>query len=170
MPMTPNGKTDLRALPEAKIERNMSEAAANDIERAFCKIFGEILQLEQVGATEDFFSLGGTSLLVTRVMIEAEKAGYRVTFQDVFSRPTPRMLAALFTDENSDSEQLTHDEIRDYDYTKLQALLDANTLESFKSGTQQPLGYTAHRRDGLSRHSHTPRVFRELQRQSLLLT
>ncbi|MBQ4419646.1 MAG: amino acid adenylation domain-containing protein, partial [Synergistaceae bacterium] len=140
MPMTPNGKTDLRALPEAKIERNTAEAAANDVERAFCKIFGEILQLEQVGATEDFFSLGGTSLLVTRVMIEAEKAGYRVTFQDVFSRPTPRMLAALFTDENSGSEQLTHDEIRDYDYTKLQALLDANTLESFKSGTQQPLG------------------------------
>ena len=154
MPMTPNGKTDLRALPEAVIERSVSESAANDAERAFCKIFGEILQLEQVGAT-----LGGTSLLVTRVMIEAERAGCRVTFQDVFSRPTPRMLAGLFIDEaNAAAEPEHYDEIRNYDYTKLQAILDANTLESFKSGTRQPLGYTSHRRGGLSRHSHTPRI------------
>ena len=149
MPMTPNGKTDLRALPEAVIERNASagnplrgsEAAANDVERAFCKIFGEILQLENVGATEDFFSLGGTSLLVTRVMIEAEKAGYRVTFQDVFSRPTPRALAELFTEGALQTEGVSaKDEVRDYDYGKLQPILDANTLENFKTGARQPLG------------------------------
>lgn len=140
MPMTPNGKTDLRALPEAVIERNVSEAAANDAERAFCKIFGDILQLDNVGATEDFFSLGGTSLLVTRVMIEAEKAGYRVTFQDVFSRPTPRTLAELFTGKVTETETPAKDDVLDYDYSKLQSVLDANTLESFKAGARQPLG------------------------------
>ena len=140
MPMTPNGKTDLRALPEAVIERNVSEAAANDAERAFCKIFGDILQLDNVGATEDFFSLGGTSLLVTRVMIEAEKAGYRVTFQNVFSRPTPRALAELFTDKAAKAEHPAKDDVLDYDYSKLQSVLDANTLESFKAGARQPLG------------------------------
>ena len=141
MPMTPNGKTDLRALPEAVIERNASEAAANDTERVFCKIFGELLQLENVGATEDFFSLGGTSLLVTRVMIDAEKAGYRLTFQDVFSRPTPRLLAELFTEGALKAEtEPEKDEVRDYDYSKLQPVLDGNTLENFKAGARQPLG------------------------------
>ena len=127
-------------MPKAVVVHSVSETAANDVERAFCKIFGSILQLDDVGATEDFFSLGGTSILVTLLLIEAEKAGYRVTFQDVFSRPTPRALAALSTDDADKSEPPVHDEVLDYDYSKLQTVLDANTLDSFKAGARQNLG------------------------------
>ncbi|MBQ4418559.1 MAG: amino acid adenylation domain-containing protein, partial [Synergistaceae bacterium] len=141
IPLTQNGKVNKRALPKAVAAQSDYEAAANDVERAFCKIFCSILQLDDVGATEDFFSLGGTSILVTLLLIEAEKAGYRVTFQDVFSRPTPRMLAGLFIDETDVAAEPEHyDEIRDYDYSKLQPILDANTLDNFKAGVQQPLG------------------------------
>ena len=137
MPMTPNGKTDLRSLPEAVIERNTSEHAANDIERIFCGIFGHVLGLDDVGATEDFFALGGTSLSVTQVMIEAQNAGYRIGFADVFSHATPRLLAGLFSGQD---EQEVTDDITGYDYSRLQGVLEANNIQSFRNGECRPLG------------------------------
>ena len=96
MPMTLNGKIDAKSLPEATISRSGTTAkAANKIEADFCKIFGSILQLEDVGADESFFDLGGTSLLVTRVVIMAQKLGYKINFSDVFLNRSPRELAAL---------------------------------------------------------------------------
>ncbi len=96
MPMTLNGKIDLKSLPEATIFRTgTTSKAANKIEEDFCKIFSSILQIEDVGADESFFDLGGTSLLVTRVVIMAQKLGYKVNFADVFLNRTPRELAAL---------------------------------------------------------------------------
>ena len=76
MPMTPNGKTDVKALPEPELAISSAQVEpANDTERAFCDIFADILQMDKVGATDNFFELGGTSLVVTRVIIEADKAG-----------------------------------------------------------------------------------------------
>ena len=76
-----HGKIDAKSLPEATIYRSGSTSkAANKIEEDFCKIFGKILQIEDVGADESFFDLGGTSLLVTRVVIMAQKVGYKVNF------------------------------------------------------------------------------------------
>lgn len=91
MPMTLNGKIDAKSLPEATISRSKTTAKAdNKIEADFCKIFGSILQIEDVGADESFFDLGGTSLLVTRVVIMAQKLGYKINFSDVFINRTPR--------------------------------------------------------------------------------
>lgn len=63
MPLTPNGKTDLKALPEPQLFlAGRGEAAANEVEARFCQIFADILGLNEVGATDSFFDLGGTSL------------------------------------------------------------------------------------------------------------
>lgn len=60
MPMTLNGKIDLKSLPEATIFRSgTTSKAANKIEEDFCKIFGSILQIEDVGADESFFVFYG---------------------------------------------------------------------------------------------------------------
>lgn len=91
MPMTLNGKIDAKSLPEATIYRSGASAkVANKIEEDFGKIFGSILQLEDVGAAESFFDIGGTSLLVTRVVIMAQKLGYKIKFADVFLNRSPR--------------------------------------------------------------------------------
>ena len=138
MLMTLNGKIDAKSLPEATISRSKSTAKAdNKIEADFCKIFGSILQLEDVGADESFFDLGGTSLLVTRVVIMAQKLGYKVSFADVFLNRTPRELAAL---QESSTTSTVDKEISDYDYSKLEPILNANTLENFRNGERQPLG------------------------------
>ena len=136
--MTPNGKTDVKALPEPQLAVSSAYVApANDTEKAFCDIFAGILQMDKVGATDNFFELGGTSLVVTRVIIEADKAGLHVAYGDVFANPTPRQLASLITGEVvSDGP----DEVADYDYTAINNLLQRNTLENFLKGERQALG------------------------------
>ena len=138
MPMTPNGKTDVKALPEPQMAMTSAYVEpANDTERVFCDIFAGILQMDRVGATDNFFELGGTSLVVTRVIIEADKAGLHVAYGDVFSNPTPRRLAALITGDTADEAA---DAIADYDYAPIERLLQGNTLDAFRAGDRQPLG------------------------------
>ena len=139
MPTTPNGKTDVKALPEPQLAVAAAyEAPRNDAERTFCDIFASILQMDKVGATDNFFELGGTSLVVTRVIIEADKAGMHVAYGDVFANPTPRQLAALVT--GSPAEGPGADEVAHYDYTAINNLLQFNTLDSFRKGERLNLG------------------------------
>jgi amino acid adenylation domain-containing protein len=142
MPMTPNGKTDVKALPEPQLAvSSVYVAPANDTEKAFCDIFAGILQMDRVGATDNFFELGGTSLVVTRVIIEADKANLHVAYGDVFANPTPRKLAALITGTTvPDGSPSGPDEIADYDYTAINNLLQKNTLGTFRQGERQSLG------------------------------
>ena len=139
MPMTPNGKTDMKALPEPVVAVSSEyEEPANEAERTFCNIFADILQADRVGATDNFFELGGTSLVVTRVIIEADKAGMHVAYGEVFANPTPRLLAALVTGETV--KPTGGDEIHDFDYQDIEKVLENNTLESFRNHEKVPLG------------------------------
>jgi amino acid adenylation domain-containing protein len=142
MPMTPNGKTDVKALPEPQLAVSSAYVApSNDTEKAFCDIFAGILQMDKVGATDNFFELGGTSLVVTRVIIEADKAGLHVAYGDVFANPTPRQLASLITGESVDSGNGKEtDPVADFDYTAINNLLQRNTLGFFRAGERQQLG------------------------------
>jgi len=138
--MTPNGKTDVKALPEPQLAVSSAYTApANDTEKTFCDIFAGILQMDKVGATDNFFELGGTSLVVTRVIIEADKAGLHVAYGDVFANPTPRKLAQLITGEAIDDAGAS-DPVANYDYTAINNLLQRNTLGFFRSGERQQLG------------------------------
>ncbi|MBR3453659.1 MAG: amino acid adenylation domain-containing protein, partial [Muribaculaceae bacterium] len=138
MPMTPNGKTDVKALPEPELAISSAYVEpANDTERTFCDIFSGILQMDKVGATDNFFELGGTSLVVTRVIIEADKLGLHVAYGDVFANPTPRKLAHLITGESVNEGD---DEITGFDYTAINNLLQKNTLDVFRKGERQQLG------------------------------
>ena len=138
MPMTPNGKTDVKALPEPELAVTSAyEEPANDTERTFCNIFADILQMDRVGATDNFFELGGTSLVVTRVIIEADKAGMHVAYGDVFTNPTPRKLARLITGESADAGA---DEVAAFDYAPINEVLKGNTLDAFRHGERGSLG------------------------------
>ena len=138
MPMTPNGKTDVKALPEPELAISSAYVEpANDTERTFCDIFAGILQMDKVGTTDNFFELGGTSLVVTRVIIEADKAGLHVAYGDVFANPTPRKLAALITGDTSGDGL---DEVTNFDYSAIDSLLHENTLDNYRKGEQRQLG------------------------------
>ncbi|MDO4536799.1 MAG: amino acid adenylation domain-containing protein [Coriobacteriales bacterium] len=146
-PLTPNGKTDFKALPAAELYRTAEMvAAANEVEQTFCDIFGNILGLDDVGATDSFFEIGGTSLMAIRVTVEAANAGHQITYGDVFANPTPRDLALLCGAAQSASNEgtaaeLDYDaEIEDFDYSGIEDVLKTNNLHSFMEGSRRPLG------------------------------
>ena len=139
MPLTPNGKVNRRVLPQPVIQRSAAYVEPDtDMEKLFCKIFGQVLSVEKVGATDNFFELGGTSLMVTKVVIEAYKANVRVVYGDVFSHPTPRLLAQFVTGKAPATEQETEEEC--FDYTGINAILQQNNIETFLKGERQQLG------------------------------
>ncbi|MCI0651557.1 MAG: LLM class flavin-dependent oxidoreductase [Planctomycetes bacterium] len=99
MPRTPNGKIDRRALPapsalESPAARAAPEPPASEIERTLAGIWQEVLGLAEVGVRDNFFDLGGHSLLTIRVQgrIE-ERLGRRLPITDLFRFPTVRSLA-----------------------------------------------------------------------------
>ena len=139
-PLTPNGKVDVKHLPTPVLATGSGEYVApkNVAEETFCNIFKKILALDRVSATDSFFNIGGTSLTVTRVMIDAQALGYDITYADVFKYTTPRQLAALVAKEEEETD-IDH-EVVDYDYTAINSLLAKNNLDSFLYGERLPLG------------------------------
>ena len=140
MPMTANGKTDVRRLPDpVPVSLGEYVAPANATEAFFCEAFKDALKLDRVGATDDFFEIGGTSLIVTSVVLAASEKGYEITYGDIFKYTTPRALAELFKDgEVSETNGLF--DFDDYDYSRIDELLSKNTVEAFRSAPLYDLG------------------------------
>ncbi|MGJ6968062.1 amino acid adenylation domain-containing protein [Streptosporangium sp. G11] len=100
LPLTPNGKLDRKALPVPE-----SPGAAeyvepeNDAERAIAAVWEQVLSVERVGAGDDFFDLGGNSLLAIQVVAKLRKAlpegSPQVGLVDLFSFRTVRELAGF---------------------------------------------------------------------------
>lgn len=140
MPVTPNGKTDLKALPDpVPITAGEYAAPENEGESYFCGLFQKVLKLEKVGANDSFFEIGGTSLLATSVVIEAAEHGYEITYGDIFRRTTPRELAEMFASDEVD-EGVRIVDFEDYDYSKINDVLSRNNMQSLCRGEQRPIG------------------------------
>ncbi|WP_405776260.1 amino acid adenylation domain-containing protein [Streptomyces sp. NBC_00859] len=90
LPVTPNGKTDRRALPAPRREAPAGgRAPRTERERVLCEVFAETLGMPEVGVTDDFFALGGHSLLaVTLARRIGERCGRRPSLRAVFAAPT----------------------------------------------------------------------------------
>ncbi|MGK6309021.1 amino acid adenylation domain-containing protein [Variovorax sp. DT-64] len=99
LPVTTNGKLDRRALPEPARQRpelaQPYAEARNDTERRVCAAFARALGIDQVGRDDNFFDLGGDSLLVLRVLKDLQEGSTRRLGTNLFFRqPTPAALAA----------------------------------------------------------------------------
>ncbi|MFC8453651.1 amino acid adenylation domain-containing protein [Kitasatospora sp. NPDC057223] len=96
LPLTANGKLDLAALPDPDPGiGNEYLAPRTDAELLVAELWQEVLGVPKVGALDDFFELGGDSLLVTRVAARIRSTvGLDVPIRDVFESPTPAALAA----------------------------------------------------------------------------
>ena len=143
IPLNVNQKVDRKALPAPVVSSNENYVEpANETERTLCEVFAGVLDAEKVGALDNFFDLGGTSLMVTNVLVEAEKRGLKFSYGEVFIYPTARAMAAHLTgtEPAASTETLPPEEDMDhYDYAAIDALLAGNTLEAL-AGKPQPLG------------------------------
>ncbi|GAA4352174.1 hypothetical protein GCM10023165_41020 [Variovorax defluvii] len=99
LPVTNNGKLDRRALPEPPRQRpelaQPYAEARTETERRVCAAFARALGIDQVGRDDNFFDLGGDSLLVLRVLKDLQQGSARRLSSNLFFRqPTPAALAA----------------------------------------------------------------------------
>ncbi len=96
MPQTVTGKTDLKALAAYPVEiQSIYVAPTNETQAFICEKMGKVLGVEQVGITDSFFDLGGTSLDSAMLMIELEEkfGSGKVAVSDIYDCPTPLALA-----------------------------------------------------------------------------
>ncbi|MES2732836.1 MAG: amino acid adenylation domain-containing protein [Bacteroidota bacterium] len=90
LPLTPNGKVDRKALPEPDVSLQQASYVAPQTatERLLCEIWQAVLSIEQVGITDNFFQLGGHSLLVMQVIARLQKQGLAMVARQLFITPT----------------------------------------------------------------------------------
>ena len=104
LPLTPNGKVDRSALPAPEGLRPQLAAAyvapQNETERVISTIWQDVLQIEKVGIYDNFFDLGGHSLLMVRVNRRLrEEFDREVSMIDLFKYPTVSALAEFLGQE-----------------------------------------------------------------------
>src|SRR5262249_20461884 len=99
LPRTANGKIDRRALPSLLKEwapvRSLGRPAGTRAELALCSIWSEVLGVPTVGLEDNFFALGGDSILAIQVIARARQEGLRLTVRQFLSHPTVSALAPL---------------------------------------------------------------------------
>jgi len=95
LPRHPNGKRDRAALPPpARPARSPASAPADELERRLAALWCETLALSEVGVDDNFFDLGGHSLLIVRLHRRLQELAPRpVSLTDLFRFPTIRSLA-----------------------------------------------------------------------------
>ncbi|MEL5955437.1 amino acid adenylation domain-containing protein [Streptomyces sp. CLV115] len=99
-PLTANGKLDRRALPEPVIGTGSVVAPVTGNERAVCAAVASVLRLEQVGVDQDFFRLGGDSILAVSLLGALRDAGLYVTVRQIFTHSGLGALAAVASRED----------------------------------------------------------------------
>ncbi|MBY6706004.1 amino acid adenylation domain-containing protein [Rhodococcus sp. BP-241] len=95
LPITVQGKIDRRSLPEPVVEVHEFRAPSMPVEEIVASVFGELLGVDRVGRDDDFFALGGNSLIATRAVARLGKAlDTTVTVRTLFEAPSVAALAA----------------------------------------------------------------------------
>ncbi|HEU5475882.1 MAG TPA: amino acid adenylation domain-containing protein [Actinophytocola sp.] len=99
LPVMPNGKLDRAALPAPDFAALASGTAPRtERERLLCRLFAEALGLPEVGADDDFFAVGGDSIVSIQLVILAREAGLTITPRAVFEHRTVAGLARVATE------------------------------------------------------------------------
>ncbi len=88
LPLTHNGKLDRSALPAYSFanDRKMYVAPKTHREIELCRIWADVLGVEQVGMRDDFFKLGGDSIVSIQVVARMHRAGFHCRVNDIFAQ------------------------------------------------------------------------------------
>jgi amino acid adenylation domain-containing protein len=92
IPLTPNGKVDRKALPDVSsdclVEREQLEPR-NEVEQTLLDIWQEVLGTEHIAVNDNFFQIGGHSLMISQLMNKVHKTlGKTIPFKVFYSNPT----------------------------------------------------------------------------------
>jgi len=109
LPVSATGKLDRDALPAPDFAQHTAResyiAPRNETEAALAKVWGEVLGLKQVGVEDNFFALGGDSIISLQIVSKTAQTGLRVSPRDLFQHPTVAELAVIARREGRTLEQ-----------------------------------------------------------------
>lgn len=99
LPLNPNGKVDRRALPAPDWRASRPEddytAPRTETEERLARIWAGVLNLERVGIHDNYFALGGDSILSIQIVSRARQAGMQFSARQLFENQTVAELAAV---------------------------------------------------------------------------
>lgn len=112
LPLTPNGKINRLALPDPSIitpvarEFDLSETPRNHIEQTIANIWKNLLKLDHVGIHDNYFDLGGHSLMSVRMFARVERdLGVRLPYTTLFHATTIAQIAELVANVDEEATQ-----------------------------------------------------------------
>ncbi|HZR42433.1 MAG TPA: amino acid adenylation domain-containing protein, partial [Ktedonobacteraceae bacterium] len=101
LPLNANGKVDRHALPDPDYTSHMRlsplETASTPVEKALIDIWQQVLGVQEIGIQDNFFMLGGDSILSIQIISRAAQAGIHLTPKLIFEHPTIAELARALT-------------------------------------------------------------------------
>jgi len=98
MPVTPSGKVDRKAFPRAEFGTRREASytpPTNAVERALCQVWEDVLRIQRIGIHDNFFEMGGDSILSVQIVARAGPRGFRFTVRDIFQHQTVADLARV---------------------------------------------------------------------------
>ncbi|NET02965.1 MAG: amino acid adenylation domain-containing protein, partial [Sphaerospermopsis sp. SIO1G1] len=98
LPLTANGKIDRRALPAPTLDTEIEikyVAPKTETESKLVEIWQQVLGIEKIGINDNFFTLGGDSILSIQIIAKAKQQGIEITIKQLFANPTIAELGAV---------------------------------------------------------------------------
>ena len=129
MPITTNGKLNFKLLKQYKLEKAEKQtyhAPENDLQKLLCKTWNKYLD-NKIGIDDNIFDSGVDSLIAIKFKTELLSHNINIPYANLFKYPTVRSLS-----ENTDLQEIIST-IGQYDYTKINKILEKNNLETLKS-------------------------------------
>lgn len=126
-PLTPNGKIDKAKLPFDFSVKTQYVEPRDEFEKRVAKIFKKLFLLKKISIDDNFFELGGDSLTAIKFQIEALNEGLKITYSDIFSNPTIRLLS-----ENK-NKKIIYKIDEKYDYSRINEILAKNDISNLKN-------------------------------------
>ncbi|TMR13277.1 amino acid adenylation domain-containing protein [Nonomuraea turkmeniaca] len=125
LPVLTSGKLDRAALPVPHLHVQAEGKPARDAREAvLCGLFAEVLGVPGVGIDDDFFALGGDSIVAIQLVLRARKSGLVCTPRQVFVHRTVAGLAPVVTDLDADRPRITDDGVGEIPFTPILRWLD----------------------------------------------
>ena len=143
LPKTTSGKVDRKALPSSNFQRpelsTLYKAPSTPIEKNIASVWMNLLQLNKIGLDDNFFQLGGNSLLALKTIAELKQQyNYTIAVTKLYQYPTVGGLASLLSDTNKSALLPIHKKNKDNNTNRDVAIIGmagrfpgANTIDEF---------------------------------------